>query len=131
MSGLFDVLTDNFDQFASGFWVTVRLVGFSFAIALVVGTAVAHAVLGLAHRADRAVEKAATFAGIKLGEYFGQENRLMKPPIGVIPATTTTTFARCTSSRRPRSLCNPATPTSQIRVTTFPITSAVTAASAS
>ena len=41
MSELFDVLTDNFDQFASGFWVTVRLVGFSFAIALVVGTAVA------------------------------------------------------------------------------------------
>ena len=41
MSGLFDALTDNFDQFASGFWVTVRLVGFSFAIALVVGTAVA------------------------------------------------------------------------------------------
>ena len=27
MSGLFDVLTDNFDQFASGFWVTVRIVG--------------------------------------------------------------------------------------------------------
>ncbi len=41
MSGLFDVLTDNFDQFLSGFWVTVRLVGFSFAIALVVGTVVA------------------------------------------------------------------------------------------
>jgi len=29
---------------------------------------------------DRAVEEAATFAGIKLGEYFGQKNRLMKPP---------------------------------------------------
>ncbi|HEV2999173.1 MAG TPA: amino acid ABC transporter permease [Solirubrobacteraceae bacterium] len=41
MSGLFDVLTDHFDQFASGFWVTVRLVGFSFAIALAVGTLVA------------------------------------------------------------------------------------------
>ncbi len=41
MSGLFDVLTDNFDQFLNGFWVTVRLVGFSFAIALVVGTVVA------------------------------------------------------------------------------------------
>ena len=41
MSGLLDVLTDNFDQFASGFWVTVRLVGASFAIALVVGTVVA------------------------------------------------------------------------------------------
>jgi His/Glu/Gln/Arg/opine family amino acid ABC transporter permease subunit len=41
VSGLFDVLTDHFDQFASGFWVTVRLVGFSFAIALAVGTLVA------------------------------------------------------------------------------------------
>ncbi len=41
MSGLFDVLSDNFDQFLSGFWVTVRLVGFSLAIALVVGTVVA------------------------------------------------------------------------------------------
>ena len=41
MSALFDVLTDHFDQFANGFWVTVRLVGFSFAIALVVGTVVA------------------------------------------------------------------------------------------
>jgi hypothetical protein len=29
---------------------------------------------------DRAVEEAATFARIKLGEYFGQKNRLMKPP---------------------------------------------------
>ena len=36
--------------------------------------------LGVAARADRAVEKAATFAGIKLGEYFGQKNRLMQPP---------------------------------------------------
>ena len=26
---------------------------------------------------DRAIEEAATFAGIKLGEYFGQKNRLM------------------------------------------------------
>ena len=41
MSALFDVLTDNFDQFASGFWVTVRIVGLSLAIALVVGTVVA------------------------------------------------------------------------------------------
>jgi len=41
VGGLFDVLTDNFDQFLSGFWVTVRLVGFSFAIALAVGTVVA------------------------------------------------------------------------------------------
>ena len=41
MGGLFDVLTDNFDQFVSGLWVTVRLVGLSFVIALVVGTLVA------------------------------------------------------------------------------------------
>jgi His/Glu/Gln/Arg/opine family amino acid ABC transporter permease subunit len=41
VSGLFDVLADNLDQFASGLWVTVRLVGASFAIALVVGTVVA------------------------------------------------------------------------------------------
>ena len=39
--------------------------------------------LGVATRADRPVEKAATFAGIKLGEYFGQENRLMKPPVAI------------------------------------------------
>ena len=38
---MLDVLTDNFDQFASGFWVTVRIVGLSLAIALAVGTAVA------------------------------------------------------------------------------------------
>jgi len=36
--------------------------------------------LSVASRADRAVQEAATFAGIKLGEYFGQKNRLMKPP---------------------------------------------------
>ena len=36
--------------------------------------------LGVASRTDRAVQEAATFAGIKLGEYFGQKNRLMKPP---------------------------------------------------
>jgi His/Glu/Gln/Arg/opine family amino acid ABC transporter permease subunit len=41
VGGLFDVLTDNFDQFASGFGVTIRIVGVSFAIALVVGTLVA------------------------------------------------------------------------------------------
>jgi His/Glu/Gln/Arg/opine family amino acid ABC transporter permease subunit len=41
VGGLFDVLTDNFDQFANGFWVTVRLVGGSLALALVVGTFVA------------------------------------------------------------------------------------------
>jgi hypothetical protein len=34
---------------------------------------------------DRAIEEAASFAGIKLGEYFGQKNRLMKPPSAVIP----------------------------------------------
>lgn len=38
---MLDVLTDNFDQFASGFWVTVRIVGISLAIALAVGTTVA------------------------------------------------------------------------------------------
>jgi len=36
---------------------------------------------GVSPTADRAVEEAATFAGSKLGEYFGQENRLMSPPI--------------------------------------------------
>ena len=36
--------------------------------------------LGVPAGSDRAVEEAATFARIKLGEYFGQENRLMKPP---------------------------------------------------
>lgn len=36
--------------------------------------------LRVATRADRAVEKAATFAGIKLGEYFGQENRVVNTP---------------------------------------------------
>jgi hypothetical protein len=35
----------------------------------------------VASRADRPIEEAATFAGTKLGENFGQENRLMKPPI--------------------------------------------------
>ena len=33
--------------------------------------------LGVASRSDRAVEEAPIFAGIKLGEYFGQENRLV------------------------------------------------------
>ena len=41
MGALFEVLTDNFDELASGLWVTLRLVGASFAIALVVGTLVA------------------------------------------------------------------------------------------
>jgi hypothetical protein len=36
---------------------------------------------GMSPTADRAVEEAATFAGSKLGEYFGQKNRLMNPPI--------------------------------------------------
>jgi His/Glu/Gln/Arg/opine family amino acid ABC transporter permease subunit len=38
---LLEVLTDHFDQFASGFWVTVRLVVASFVVAMVVGTVVA------------------------------------------------------------------------------------------
>jgi His/Glu/Gln/Arg/opine family amino acid ABC transporter permease subunit len=38
---LIRVLTDNLDAFASGFWVTVRLVAFAFVIAMVVGTLVA------------------------------------------------------------------------------------------
>jgi putative glutamine transport system permease protein len=37
----FDILTDNLGEWSSGFWVTVRLVVFSFAIAMVVGTLVA------------------------------------------------------------------------------------------
>ncbi len=57
--------------------------------------------LGMTTRSDRAIEKAATFAGIKLGEYFGQENRLMKPPIGVIPVTTTS-WSSTVRSRGPR-----------------------------
>jgi hypothetical protein len=36
---------------------------------------------GVSPTADRAVEEAATFSGSKLGEYLGQENRLMSPPI--------------------------------------------------
>ena len=56
--------------------------------------------LRVATGSDRAIEKAATFAGIKLGEYFGQENRLMKPPIGVIPVTTS--WSSTVRSRDPR-----------------------------
>ena len=41
MSSWFELLTDNFDALASGFWVTLRLVGASFAVAVVVGTLVA------------------------------------------------------------------------------------------
>jgi aspartate/glutamate/glutamine transport system permease protein len=36
-----DILTENFDEWSSGFWVTVRLVAVSFVIAMVVGTLVA------------------------------------------------------------------------------------------
>jgi aspartate/glutamate/glutamine transport system permease protein len=38
---LWEVLSDHFPEFSSGFWVTVRLVVISFGIAMVVGTAVA------------------------------------------------------------------------------------------
>ncbi len=41
MGDLWQVLAGNLDEFASGFWVTVRLVAVSFVIAMVVGTAVA------------------------------------------------------------------------------------------
>src|SRR5918998_692634 len=41
MGDLISVLTDNLDEFLAGFWVTVRLVVFAFAIAMVVGTLVA------------------------------------------------------------------------------------------
>jgi putative glutamine transport system permease protein len=38
---LWQVLTDHFPEFSGGFWVTIRLVAISFAIAMVVGTVVA------------------------------------------------------------------------------------------
>jgi His/Glu/Gln/Arg/opine family amino acid ABC transporter permease subunit len=38
---LWEVLTEHFSEFSSGFWVTVRLVAVSFAIAMSVGTVVA------------------------------------------------------------------------------------------
>jgi glutamate transport system permease protein len=41
VSAWLDLLTENFDALASGFWVTLRLVGGSFAVAAVVGTLVA------------------------------------------------------------------------------------------
>ena len=41
MAELWQVLTDHFSEFSSGFWVTVRLVAVSFVIAMVVGTVVA------------------------------------------------------------------------------------------
>ena len=41
MGDYISVLTDNLDEFLAGFWVTVRIVVFAFAIAMVVGTLVA------------------------------------------------------------------------------------------
>jgi His/Glu/Gln/Arg/opine family amino acid ABC transporter permease subunit len=41
MGDLFNLLGDNFDELAAGFWVTIRLVVFAFAIAMIVGTLVA------------------------------------------------------------------------------------------
>lgn len=41
MSSLVELLTNDFDALASGFWVTLRLVGGSFVLAAVVGTVVA------------------------------------------------------------------------------------------
>jgi His/Glu/Gln/Arg/opine family amino acid ABC transporter permease subunit len=41
VSELWEVLSEHFPEFSSGFWVTVRLVAISFAIAMVVGTFVA------------------------------------------------------------------------------------------
>jgi glutamate transport system permease protein len=41
MGDLFQLLSDNFDELLAGFWVTVRLVVFAFAIAMGVGTLVA------------------------------------------------------------------------------------------
>ena len=38
---LIDTLTDHWSEFRSGFWVTVRLIVFSFGLAMVVGTVVA------------------------------------------------------------------------------------------
>jgi aspartate/glutamate/glutamine transport system permease protein len=38
---LWDVFSEHFPEFSSGFWVTVRLVAISFVIAMVVGTLVA------------------------------------------------------------------------------------------
>lgn len=41
MSDYISVLTDNLDEWAAGFWVTLRIVVFAFVIAMVVGTLVA------------------------------------------------------------------------------------------
>jgi aspartate/glutamate/glutamine transport system permease protein len=38
---LWEVLSEHFPEFSSGFWVTIRLVAISFVIAMVVGTVVA------------------------------------------------------------------------------------------
>jgi aspartate/glutamate/glutamine transport system permease protein len=38
---LWEVLSEHFPEFSSGFWVTIRLVAISFVIAMVVGTLVA------------------------------------------------------------------------------------------
>src|SRR5918998_2598431 len=38
---LIDTLTDHWSEFSSGFWVTVRLIVFSFGLAMVIGTVVA------------------------------------------------------------------------------------------
>ena len=38
---LIDTLTDHWSEFSSGFWVTVRLIVFSFGLAMVIGTFVA------------------------------------------------------------------------------------------
>lgn len=41
MSSWLELLTENFDELASGFWVTLRLVGASLAVAILVGTLIA------------------------------------------------------------------------------------------
>jgi aspartate/glutamate/glutamine transport system permease protein len=41
LSDAFNLLSDNFGAFASGLWVTLRIVGVAFVIAMVVGTSVA------------------------------------------------------------------------------------------
>ena len=41
MAELWEVLSEHFPEFSSGFWVTIRLVAISFVIAMVVGTVVA------------------------------------------------------------------------------------------
>ena len=41
MAELWEILTEHFPEFSSGFWITVRLVAMAFAIAMVMGTLVA------------------------------------------------------------------------------------------